>query len=389
MPATRLISSWIWRTSLVLSLVVVPVQCCRAQAKAGDATKLPADKAVDLLAMVKLPEHNLRGTWKRQDGAIVCEPSAGAEFMVPVAILGSYELNCEFTRRTHDDDVGLILPVGVTSVALLLSGWHGGASGLNLVGGREAISVPITSGAVVRPGKLNNGQRYHLHVEVTQTADRAAIKAALDGKRFINWVGPVSQLSVTPHGATPCPMAVGVWVHNSIADIHKLELTLQKGSQGYRLGDDGQNPLSAVADKPPKNIAGQCLTWKDKDDRKYFISDKPMSRSDAQRLAAQLKGRLLTISSREEEDFIMKEGRGVGLWMSGWRTAGSNIWRDERHRPLRYTGRWWPGQPSRTYWEIYLCVNTTEKDFRGWDDGGPDARLHACIEWGEEYPETD
>ena len=114
-----------------------------------------------------------------------------------------------------------------------------------------------------------------------------------------------------------------------------------------------------------------------------------MNFADAQRMAAELQGRLLTVSSPEEEAFIREQGRGLNFWMSGWRRAGSNEWRDERNRPLRYLGKWGgTGQPSLGERESSLELRTAPSGPPGWCDDVPwGAGPHACIEWGEEYPD--
>jgi hypothetical protein len=352
--------------------------------KTTDPYELPQNDPIDLLERVKLPDHNLRGTWKRQDGALICEPSPDALVMVPVAISGGYELDCEFTRRTNSEAVAVIFPIGPASGIVVLSGWGGAASGIALLNGRDTREIPLATGAAVRPGKLANGQRHKLHIEVAQQPTRAAITATFNGQRFIAWQGHPSQVSCWPSYALPCPQAIGVLVYESVADIHKLELTVKKTGKAIRLTDDFKSSLTVVADAPPKQLAPRCLTW---NSRKYFISEKPMDFPAAQRLAAQLQGRLLTISSADENAFILKEGRGVGLWMSGWRHSGSGVWRDERNRPLRYFA-WTPGEPSQGYWESCQWTRTADTATRGWDDIPPWHQTHACIEWGEEYPDS-
>lgn len=103
-------------------------------------------------------------------------------------------------------------------------------------------------------------------------------------------------------------------------------------------------------------------------------------------MATQLKGRLLTISSPDEEKLLFEQGRGLDLWMAGW-CPPDRKWRDERNRPLRYLGHWARFEPNN--WRgVQTQLRIVTKDVTGWDDvetqwGG----IHACIEWGEEYPE--
>ncbi len=351
--------------------------------------ELALEQPHDLLAMVRLPNHSLRGTWKQQGDALVCEPSDDAQLMLPVAVSGSYEIDCEFTRRSGEETIAVVLPVGTSPTAILLSGWAGAASGIAAVDGRDARSTNFATGAAVRPGKLINGQRYRLQVEVILLRQRAMITAALNGQRFVMWKGLSGQLGYWSQYSIPCQQSFALIGHRCAADFHKCELTIKKGSSGYRLDDasksDWRNPLIPVANGPPKKIIGQCTTW---NGHKYFMTDKPVDIVTARRLATELQGRLLTISSKEEEDFFFKEGRGVEIWLSGWRSSARQGWYDERNRPLKYVGKWAPRNPSQRYWESLLVLHTKTNAWIGWHDHYVTDRAHACIEWGEEYTEV-
>jgi len=245
------------------------------------------------------------------------------------------------------------------------------------------------AGAAVRPGRLANGQRYKLEIDVTVIRDRAIIQAFLNGQKFVMWKGLTSQVSYWPHYSVPCQRSIALLAHEAAADFHACSLTVDKGSQAYRLEGWGKTdwltPLTKVEDEPSRQIAAQCATL---NGRKYYMTAKPVTIVEARRLAAELGGRLLTISSKEEEAFFLRQGRGVWIWISGWRTGGSSTWRDERNLPLRFFGKWIPGNPNLFYWENVIALNTASQWDRGWGDVGPDWKLHACIEWGEEYPEA-
>lgn len=66
--------------------------------------------------MVKLPDQVVLGTWKRIDKSLACEPMVDARFMAPVVVAVGYQLKCRFTKRTGNDAVMVILPVGRHSV---------------------------------------------------------------------------------------------------------------------------------------------------------------------------------------------------------------------------------------------------------------------------------
>lgn len=382
---------WLRLLSVLLTALLL-IQTCAAQSKTAkssgkskekDPNELPVEEPVNLLAMIKLPEHNLRGTWKRQDQNLICEPGDSPTVMVPVAVRGNYSIDYEFTRRTAGDGTILLLPIGLTTAQINVGTWNGAVHGLGRINNIEVVNLPATSGAVARPGTIVNGQRQHVHVDVLQQSGRVTVQATLNGRPFVAWRGTYAQLSTNWVHVLPCPQAVGVVCNASVFDIHRLELTIGKNGQGYRLKDDWKNPLTIVSDQPPRQIAAQCATW---NGRRYYLSDRPVNFATAQRLAAAYNGRLLTISTAEEEAFILKEGRGVGIWMSGWRYSGSDVWRDERNRPLRFHPRWIPGCPHYFYHDTQTAILTTTGSLCGVDDFSPTENFHACIEWGEEYP---
>lgn len=351
--------------------------------KITQAVSLPKNTPIDLLAKVKLPNHNLRGSWQVVTGGFSCAPSEHALLMLPVVVHDDYTLICEFTRRTSNGGVCLTIPVGLTSGAIVVGGWGEVASGIEILDGREGKDLDPSTGAVSRQGPvIVNGKKHRIEISVREMKGQATIRASLDGRPFVNWSGPARALSLYDSTVLPCAQAVGVETHVSVVDLHSVELTVNKNGVGYELGDDFQNPLTVVDKVPPKEIIKKCGQW---NGRYYLISDKPMGFAAAQQFAAAYRGRLLTISSKEEDEFIQQQGRGLKLWMSGWRASESNIWRDERNRPLRYLGHWGPGNPELRYFESVIGLLTAATDQRGWHDIMIyDADLHACIEWGEE-----
>lgn len=343
--------------------------------------EVDSGKSMDLLGRVKLPEHAIHGRWKRDGNALVVEPMGGSLLFAPVSIQGNYELDVEFTRRSGDRYVFIGFPIGLSGCHLILSNGGGVTHGLNYLDGQNTWKHPA-SAAVFRPGKLQNGHRYKLHIEVAAEGDRAAIVATLDGQRIIGWQGKTNQLICPSEYATPLAPVVSIGANDVATDFHVLNLQLKRGAKAYLLNDDFQSPATQVAGAPPKTLEAKCVRW---NGRQYFVSDKPMSITEAQRLAAQLKGRLLTISSAEEQAAIIANGRGLTFWMAGWRRSDTSEFRDERNRLLRFMGNWASGQPGRGWNERQLTIRTASTKDRGWDDCPPLSN-HAIIEWGEEYP---
>jgi hypothetical protein len=83
----------------------------------------------------------------------------------------------------------------------------------------------------------------------------------------------------------------------------------------------------------------------------------------------------------------MQQGRGLTLWMAGWRPPDPSLhWRDERNRPLRFVGTWFRGQPNfhdGAQWQLAIGTGGPKVGWNDWDT--QISGLHACIEWGEEY----
>lgn len=356
-------------------------------APAADAAALPVGGWVDLLPKVKQSDHAIVGTWKRlPEGGLVCDEFRhNSRVMAPVVVTGSFELQWTFTRRTGSEAVGLIWPVGDTACVLQLDAWNGTVSGLELVDGNHVRELVGTSSSVARSTPLVNGKPHTVHVKVTLLKDKATIEAILDDRAIINWQGKTSQLAMSGAHALPIANTIGLIAFDASVELRELKVKLVRGvrgavpGRGFWLGDDWKNPLHEVAARPPREVIGKCLDWNNK---KYLIVREKMSLPKAYRLAQQVKGRLLTISSEDEENMLLKHGENQVYWLSGWHPSGGE-WRDERNRPLRYKVLPGPGQPNLLPWEWKAAFNTNSSE-RGWHDVPCDHSYCACIEWGEE-----
>ena len=91
--------------------------------------------------------------------------------MTPVAVKGNYSVNFEFTRRNGNEAVNLILPIGTHSTSVVLSGWSGTVSGMVVLEGRSLDRLPASTGAVTRPGTLQNGKRHRVQVNVVHRTE--------------------------------------------------------------------------------------------------------------------------------------------------------------------------------------------------------------------------
>ncbi|MDB5341780.1 MAG: hypothetical protein JWP89_157 [Schlesneria sp.] len=357
--------------------------------ESSDATgksDLKIDKWTDLLGTVNFSEHALKGTWQNLEGNLVA-PTGEAVVMFPIALQGSFELNCEFTPPSDRAVVKFAFPTGSTSCGIIFNADNNAFSGLELIDGIGVKDLNAATGAVTRPSRLTAEKRNQVQISVAQVKDRISINARLDGKRITSWTGQSSQLSQScPYLARmiPCPQSIGISV-NGGAIFHKCEIRLNKGARAFWLRDDWKNPVTQVAANPSKSIEANCLTWRG---RRYLFSDQAVTFPDAQRLAVQVQGRVLTISSPEEEAFVTENIKDHPIWLSGWRRENRKEWLDERNRPLKYFGKWALSEPSMIYTEPNLRVVAKKGDKPEWADINPDHHFHAVIEWGEEYAES-
>ncbi len=349
------------------------------------ATRLPANTPINLLTMIDLPEHVIFGKWSRQGTDLVVEPGQCARVMTPIALKGSYDLTFRFTRRNRVEAVTLMLPLDRTSFNLLLDSGGGQYSGLERVN-RKFVFDCQESGAFRwhKYPEVVNDIPHTLKVSVTVNGDDAAIVARLDQDELVNWKGPQRKLISPPYSTMPNPHAIGVLAYANHLTVHELTLELKPDAEGYRLGNDWKNPLMNVADGPEEGSPYQ-RSVKEFNGRPYYISNLMMELPDAQKLAFHLKGRLVTISSPEENEFVRALAQSERVWISGWSTM-SRQWRDERNRPLRYPGTWMSKQPDNLQdaegGQQFLIFSTREGE--GWDDTHARTLGKVCIEWGEE-----
>jgi len=189
----------------------------------GPPPKSARGRWIDLLPLADPAKDGVKGNWKRQDSALaIISRTPYGRIMMPVAPEGSYELQVKFIRTSGGECVAVILPVGSARVVLMLSGWHGAASGLDTINGKRAEGNETT----VRPGTLVNGREYALHITVVAKGDQAEIAVRLDGKPYTAWRGPQSALSVYSDWdlREPGCLGLGTWKATVVCRSVRLKM---------------------------------------------------------------------------------------------------------------------------------------------------------------------
>lgn len=339
---------------------------------------LADDRWINLLDTVKFPQHAVVGNWVRNpDGSVFGSAHSYGRFFVPYALNGSYKVVVEFTRHRGINEVSLHLPIGDTAIDFIARGWQnkGDFSGFQLIGGKSVD-------ALHSPGlRLANGVKYCLEVDVAQNGTKIDLLATIADNKF-EWSGYVEQLSHWGGTAMPSLRVPGIGLFNGDVSIHKMDVMLMLNGRGGRLNDEAWvDPFGSVASRPPRDLERDCIRFHNK---MYYFSREPVSLPEAQRRALMYQGRLLTISSEEEELFIREHGERHRFWTAGWRHEASDVWRDERNAPWRYPLHWATNQPDNLNNDERFLSIFTDEDPSGWNDVGSGVVLHACLEWGEE-----
>ena len=351
------------------------------------SVELAPNSTVDLAKLVTA-DHVFNGRFERIGGDLVSNSDSDPMLILPIVVRGSYEIEFEFTRLEGAEPVMMNLPAGDHTFMVTFGGFHG-EHGIELIDGKEMRDHATDSGIVTRPATLDSGRRYSANVRVAMEGDqRVQIRVELDQKVVASWTGNVSQLAANVWHTMPIANGLTWRTWRSRYQFHKLAIHLGRDCRGSQLGDDWANTVNPVTSEPPAKVANACHEW---NGRKYFVSEQLLDRNSAQQLAAEYHGRLVTVSSPAEQQFLTRQYPNRLLWTALWHKADRAVWRDERNRILRTPIPWAQNQPG-VWGEQLVALNTydaTQNQQPGLHDYQFAAeRFHACIEWGEEFPEA-
>ena len=175
--------------------------------------------------------------------------------MLPVKVEGEYDLRATFTRQ-EGDDVLVGLPVGSHDCTLGLGCWNGSVHGLGKIDGQDADHNPATR----RPGKLNNGEQYHILVKVRLNDQAASIKVLLDDEQIIQWEGQESSLASWDRTVIPQKQQFGFLVHDAKVTFHSAELCMVSGKAFWATSAKPAWPALPPGPQNDREVAKWLLT---------------------------------------------------------------------------------------------------------------------------------
>ena len=204
-------------------------------------TPAPAAGWIDLVALVDPARDAVKGSWQREGaGLLLAAPVGNGRIMFPQPLAGGYELQVRFLRRSGTHEIEVLLPVGTTTAAVVLSHPSGGAHGLEEINGMNA-SVNETT---VKSPVLENGREYTLDMRVALDGSQARVSAALDGKRLFQWQGAQAALAMMGGWRLPNASCAGIGASLSVLEVRSAKARL--------LGADGPTPVQPTPVGPAK-----------------------------------------------------------------------------------------------------------------------------------------
>ena len=213
--------------------------------EAGFSHAVAAETVVNVLRQIELPRDALSGSWSKAGGAVTFGGDAEfAKLVLPGRVPQAYELSCLVTRETGHQIFVLGLVAGGSTTAVLLDGWGGGVSGIDMINGKSGSDNESTS----RGFRFTNGTQTKIECSV----DVGRISVACDGQAVIDWRGDFATLSAVDGWKVPGGQSlfVGAWKPSRFR-IEELTLRAMAAGQAPPVR---VHPRTALAPPP-----GKCL----------------------------------------------------------------------------------------------------------------------------------
>ncbi len=174
----------------------------------------------DLLKRVTLNQNTVRGVWS-SDGAILVSPATQfALLQVPVTPPKSYTLGATVEATDIHDCLAIGLVTGSTQVTVILNGWSGTTSGLQLVDLKMVPANETKFGPVLVPDEPN---------QIVCTVIPGQIEVTCNGKRVVNWKGDFNRLLAGPDWEPPNKRQLYLGTNGTSYRISNLELQPMPG----------------------------------------------------------------------------------------------------------------------------------------------------------------
>ncbi len=174
---------------VVRSISCRPPAALTTPAAPASTTGSPINsKSLDILALINTQQHRIAGDWSRKGSEVMSPVMVAAMLELPFQATPSYEMELEVERvGTKVESFCIAFPIDGNWGMVVLDGYDGVASGLNLVNGQKAFTNPDRyQSPVFRSGKNQ------IKLRVTPKT----IVVEVNGTTIVNWAGDPTTLSI-------------------------------------------------------------------------------------------------------------------------------------------------------------------------------------------------
>ncbi|MEM7145612.1 MAG: serine/threonine-protein kinase [Verrucomicrobiota bacterium] len=226
---------------------------------------------IDLLPLVRLPEHRRAGAWAQDTDATLratAESETNDRLLIPLAAQKNYAVATEFTFDEKVGNLGIVLPLDNKTAVLNI---NANVQGRNLLGLMKINNAGYTSPnyppSAIHRFDFEPGKRYQLVAHVIQDGSgKARIRATLDGQPAIDWSGPVSHFNDPGFGwpsidrgrlglgASRVPVSFHRVAYRELGENQSLDATLALSAP------ESWNPLADTPDPEPAETPEVTMT---------------------------------------------------------------------------------------------------------------------------------
>lgn len=174
-----------------------------------------------LLPVIDTEKDAVAGEWHKNSDSLSVSAANGGRLSLPVAPRGEYDVRIDFTRKTGQNSVGVVVVHGGRQVAFEVDAW-----GMNLAGFQNLDGQSIRENSTRRENmRLENNKRYSLIVEVRNDH----LRALLDDREIAKHSTDGSDLSLSDLWTLPDRQQPGLLAWNSETQFHSVDIRSVSG----------------------------------------------------------------------------------------------------------------------------------------------------------------
>lgn len=179
---------------------------------------------VNLLSLIDPKKDSVVGDWSKSGQYLVTPAANQARLQVPYIPSDEYDLCVVASHKTGNDALIIGLAKGDRQFEIVLDGWGGNTSGIDLIDGKPGlVNGTAYYGKIFTDGKPRT---------IMCAVRKANVTVTVDGKTIINT--KVDYTRVTPYVKLPNPRALYVGSQMTSYQINELQLTPKSGGQGKK-----------------------------------------------------------------------------------------------------------------------------------------------------------